>query len=291
MEKVLSNEMTKFLMIMGALTLGLSIVMAKMISKVKKAFSPYRTQTIIYGIIALIFFAAIALAAYPSLIESPVITFIIFQAYFLLLGICHLFFMKQNLKWAGDEKAIYLDLMFTLLLAVVGSTVFLLIYQWISKEGAGLIMGASIFFFIIPYLFYQTYRRAIAIPPKIVKEWFYPMDQEIDEPEDSKLRNLLVISFEFQKHVNDKDITNFRAKAPAEMEFGQLFYYFINDYNERHSNSKVQIANAGGKPYGWVFYKKPGWKTLVTRYIDSEKTVVSNRIRENEVIICARSAQ
>jgi len=290
MEKVISNEMAKFLMIMGAITLGLSVLMVKMIGKIKSAFLPYRRQTIIYIIIALLFFAIVALAAHPSFIESPMTAFIVFQSSFLLLGAAHIYFMKQNLKWTGNDKAFYLDLVFTMLIGVLGSIVFLLIYQLVNKDGIGTAMTASILFFIVPFLFFQTYKRAVNIPPKIIKEWFYPVNQEIDEPDDIKLKNLLVISFEFQKQVSDNNVTNFRAKAPSEMDFGELFYYFINDYNERHPNSKVQIVDDRGKPYGWVFYKRPSWKTVVTKYIDAEATVSSNRIKENEVIICARSA-
>ena len=112
---------------------------------------------------------------------------------------------------------------------------------------------------------------------------------EIEEPEDSKLKNLLVISFEFQKKIYDAHLTNFRAKAPVDMEFGQLFYYFINDYNERHTDNKIQYINQGGAPHGWIFYKRPRWYSLFTNYVDAEKTIYNNRIRENDVIICTRS--
>ncbi len=98
--------------------------------------------------------------------------------------------------------------------------------------------GGQHIVFPVPWLIVHTFRRAVGIPPKILKEWYYPLGQYIDEPEDAKMRNLKVISFEFQKRTNDPHFTNFRAKAPADMDFGMLFYYFINDYNERHSNSR-----------------------------------------------------
>ena len=150
-------------------------------------------------------------------------------------------------------------------------------------------MAGSILFFVIPLFINYTFTKAIAVPPKIFKEWYYPVDQEIEDPDDSKLKNLLVISFQFQKQNNDPHITNFRAKAPTDMEFGQLFYYFINDYNERHPNSKVQFVNGSGEPNGWIFYKKPKWYSIMTDYIDADKTIYNNRIRENDVIVCARS--
>ena len=97
------------------------------------------------------------------------------------------------------------------------------------------------------------------------------------------------IRFEFKKKINDGAITNFRAKAPVDMYFGELFYYFINDYNERHPDGRVEYVNGSGEPNGWVFYKKPRWHTLGTSYIDAEKTIFNNHIKENDVIICSRS--
>jgi Type VI secretion system, TssN len=72
------------------------------------------------------------------------------------------------------------------------------------------------------------------------------------------------------------------------MGFGQLFYYFINDYGERHPNNKIEFADNNAAPYGWIFYKKPRWYTINTIYIDAEKTFYANRIRENDVIVCHR---
>jgi hypothetical protein len=289
MEKVLSNELTKLVMILGAVTIGLSVLMVRAVGKVKASFTPYKRQTIVYGIVAVLLFALVALLAYPSLINSPMTSFIVFQACFLALGIAHILFTRINLAWVTENKALPLNIIFTLLVGILGTIVFLMVHQWINKDGMPLTMAASIIFFLVPFLFFQTYRKAAAIPPKIVKEWYYPVGQEIDEPEDNKLKDPLVISFEFQKQISDKSSTNFRAKAPVNMEFGELFYYFINDYNERHPNSKVQVTDVKGKAYGWVFYKKSDWKTFFTKYIDSEKTVRANHIRENEIIICARS--
>ncbi|MBC7903705.1 MAG: hypothetical protein H7Y27_09790 [Gemmatimonadaceae bacterium] len=291
MEKVITNELTKFLIIIGAAVLALTVLMSRMISKVKELYKPYRKQTIIYLIIALLFFAIIALAASPSIISTPSSALIAFQAYFLLLGSAHLYFMRENLKWSGNPKVFYLELIYTLLIGCIGSIAFVFVYRQFNENGLEYAMIGSILLFVVPLLFFQTFRQAISIPPKVLKEWYYPINQEIEEPEDSKLRNLRVISFEFRKHANDPEITNFRAKAPADMEFGQLFYYFINDYNERDPHSKVQYTNSQGEAYGWIFYKKPKWNNFLTQYIDADKTINTNRIKENEVIICMRSVQ
>jgi hypothetical protein len=256
---------------------------------VRGAFSPYRKATLWYGLVAILFFAMIALAAYPGFLLQPMSAFLCFQAYFLLLGSAHVYYMRQQLRWTGDDKAFYAELIFTLLLAVFGSICFLLIYHALNDNGLEYIQAASILFFIIPFFFYYTFLKATGIPPKVLKEWFYPYQQEQEEPDESKMKNLRVISFEFQKQSTDQSITNFRAKAPVDMELGQLFYYFINDYNERHPNSRIQFINTSGEPNGWIFYKKPRWYSMITGYVDAEKTIFNNNIKENDVIICSRS--
>lgn len=289
MEKVITNEMTKFLLILGAGVAGLFAVTANMISKLRGSFKPYRKATILYSLAALFFFALIALAGYPGFMGRPFSTLILFQAYFVLLGSAHFYYMHQYLRWSGDDKAFTLELLFTFLIALFGSIGFLLVYHLLTHNGLQYVMTGSVIFFFIPFFIYHTFRRAAAIPPKIVKEWFYPVNREIQEPEESKMKNLLVISFEFQKQTGDPHFTNFRAKAPVDMDFGQLFYYFINDYNERHANSKINYISGGGDPHGWIFYRKSRWYNISTHYIDAEKTIFNNRIKENDVIICMRS--
>ena len=289
MEKVITNEMTKFLIFLAAGVAALTAVVSNRISKTKGSIRPYRKQTLLYMLVAFFFFAIIGFTAHPSFVVDSTTILIIFQAYFLLLGVGHYYYMHEYLLWSGDKRAFGLELLFTLLLSLLGAIGFLLIYRLINKNGLQYIMSGSILFFIIPFLIIHTFRRAIAIPPKIVKEWFYPVEQEVEEPEESKMKNLLVISFEFRKMTTDPHFTNFRAKAPVDMEFGKLFYFFINDYNERHPNGKIHFINESGEAHGWIFYKKPRWHTFITQYIDGEKTIFTNHIRENEVIICERS--
>ncbi|MBC8033521.1 MAG: hypothetical protein H7Y03_05210 [Chitinophagaceae bacterium] len=289
MEKAISSEFTRFIIILGAGTIALAAITAKLISKVRGTFKPYQKSTLLYLLCALIFFGIIALTAHPSLMSASISALVLFQAYFLLLGSAHLYFMTGTLKWSGDNKAFLLELLFTILVSLLGSIAFVLVYHLINKNGFEYLMAGSIVFFLVPFFFYESFKKAVDIPPKIVKAWFYPVNQEVEEPEDSKMKNLKVISFEFRKTPEDPITTNFRAKAPTDMEFGELFYFFINDYNERNPNSKVQFTDSAGKPYGWVFYKKDSWYSVITKYIDADKTIFNNQIKENDVIICNRS--
>jgi Type VI secretion system, TssN len=141
---------------------------------------------------------------------------------------------------------------------------FVMVFSMFNREGYQFYIASSVLFFVLAYFIYATFIRAVSIPLKIYARWFYPVHEEVDDPDEDKLKNMLVISFEFQKKKEDQHYTNFRAKAPADMEFGQLFYYFLNDYNERHPNGKIEFLNEQSSPYGWIFYKKPRWYNLST---------------------------
>jgi hypothetical protein len=124
------------------------------------------------------------------------------------------------------------------------------------------------------------------IPERVFKTWTYPTSQSIPDPTDAELASPMVVSFEFQKKVNDADYTIFRAKAPKDIQFGKLFYFFINDYNSRHPEGIIQVSSKTD-PYPWVFHFKP--KLFVkTRYLDPDETVFHNQIKENSIIVCQR---
>ena len=148
-------------------------------------------------------------------------------------------------------------------------------------------LGASICF-IIPYFIVKLYEFAVSIPVSIYKQWEYPLNKNIKDPKEHELKNPVVISFEFNKEIDSSDITHFRLKAPEEMEFGKLFYFFINDYNERHPESQIMHLDKDNKPYGWVFYSKPNFMGN-RKHFDFNKTVSSNKIKENDLIICQRA--
>lgn len=289
MEKVFASEMSRFVFILGACTFALIMLVVNRITKLSGTFKPHKKPTLIYLILGFLLFSLLGLASVPDLFVSPVSQFVFLQFIFLVMGITHIFCMHKYLEWTNEPEAFWVKILFTVLMGIFGSIGYLIVFHLLNKSGLQYFMTASILFFTIPLIFYHCFEKALAIPPKILNEWFYPVNMEVEEPEDSKLKNLLVISFEFQKKIQDKHLTNFRAKAPVDMEFGQLFYYFINDYNERHKDNKIQYMGTGGSPNGWIFYKRPRWYSLSTSYVDAEKTIYNNRIRENDVIICSRS--
>lgn len=289
MEKMVTDELTKTLILLGVAVVGSSALLAKLISKIHGSFKPYLKATLIYMLVALLLFSVIACLAYWSYLKDQQQIYLIYQAYFLLLGTLHVNWMEEYLKWAGNNKSLWAELLFTIITAMLGSIGFISVFGYFSTYGLEINMTTSTLCFIVPWFVNQTFQHAISIPPIILKQWYYPLSEEIEEPDEDKLKNLLVICFVFQKQLRDKHDTSFRAKAPVDMEMGELFYYFINDYNERHPQDKIEYINESGEPYGWVFYKKPLFLNLSTRYVDADKTIFNNGIKENNVVICSRS--
>lgn len=285
---ILLNPTSKILLLLGGGAIVLSALMMRSIAKIRGSFKPYQKTTLIYLAVAMLFFAIAALTTHPSIIEHPADFFILYQGCFLFYGTMNSYSMLRYLKWSDDEKSFWQELLFTVVAALLGGITFISIYHFINPDGLEYIVSSSILFFLIPFMFYQTFKKAVAIPPKIRKQWLYPVHEQIEEPDERKLKNMLIISFEFEKQTEDFHFTNFRAKAPTDMEFGRLFYYFINDYNERHPNSKIEFIDGSGEPHGWIFYKKSRWHSVFTHYVETEKTIYNNGIRENDVIICTR---
>lgn len=289
MEKMVTEELTKTLILLGVAVAGSSALLAKLISNIHGSFKPYLKATLIYMLVALMLFSVIACLAYWSYLKDQQQFYMIYQAYFLLLGILHVNWIEEYLKWAGNNKSLWAELLFTVIIAMLGSIGFTSVFRYFSSYGLELNMTTSTICFIVPWFINQTFQNALSIPKRIFKQWYYPVSEEMEEPDEDKLKNLLVISFVIQKQLADTHDTNFRAKAPVDMEMGELFYYFINDYNERHPQDKIEYINNSGEPYGWVFTKKPQFLFLATKYVDAGKTIFNNGIKENNVIICSRS--
>lgn len=285
MERWFSPEMSPSFLLLGLGFLSLSAVFTLVIGKVRGAVKPYIKSSLLYMVACCALFALAGLCITIPF-SSYLKHFVFFQIVFIVIGTAHLFLQYRFLKWAG-EGSFWAQLIFLVILMVAGAMCFVMTYRITNREGIELIMATAVTAFIVPFFVFQTYSAAIGIPAKIFRQWHYPVNAHIQDPDESKLKNLLVISFEFQKKETDRYFTNFRAKAPADMEFGQLFYYFINDYNERHPNAAIHFAQEGA-PNGWIFFKKPRWYTIVTQYVDTDRTIFLNNIKENDVIICSR---
>lgn len=244
-------------------------------------------KTIIYSFLLAVLIGAGGFLGLRSLFDiSFFLIYILLAIWMLALGVCNVFVLKNIMTWC-DHKSFGTELLFTFFAAIAGGIVLQLIFLFIGFNFHVGVNLTTLFLFVLPYVFYGSALRFMDIPVKILRKWYYPIDKHIEDPSDREMEMPLVVGFEFKKKHDDESMTSFRAKAPKEMVFGKLFYYFINDYNHRNPDEKIEFLNEKEKPWGWIFYIKPKWFSKI-KYIDPEETNSFNLIKENSVIVCKR---
>ena len=287
MGKFINSDLIKVLAIVFVGGIGLFILMMNLSKRFASLSGARQRKQNIYLLVSALIIGIIGITAHQAVFGDPTIFMIVYQVLFLALGMLHVHLLK---KWfpVEEKKSFWLNFVFTLCVCLFGFILFVFAFRYFNREGYQYLMAASILCFLIPLLIYQVFLKAIAIPPHRFKQWFYPVYQRVEEPEDSQLKNMFILTFRFQKKLTDPYLTSFRAKAPANMGFGNLFYYFINDYNERHPDDKIEFLDERGEPQGWTFYKKGSWYSVSSKYIDADNSITSNGLKENDIVICHR---
>jgi hypothetical protein len=244
-----------------------------------------KMANLLYILVAGLCIGVMGFIQYFGLTEKPVVFFILLQVIMLVLGMFHYPAIEKFLRWPSKNSFME-EFLLTLNTAAAGGIFLLLAFTAIGMKNFSTLMVTSIVWFLVPFFFIKALAWYSMIPERQFKTWIYPVDNPIPDPTDSELAMPMVISFEFQKKVNDADYTIFRAKAPKDIQFGKLFYFFINDYNSRHPEGIIEVSSKTN-PYPWVFHFKPKW-LVKTRYLDPDETVFHNQIKENSVIVCNR---
>ncbi len=259
------------------------------LTDVRKLFSKNKKKAIIYALIILVSFALVGLLSSSKVLNDTALnSFIGFQSLFLILGGIHVWVLRTYFKELSEDKSTFFnEFFFTLVYVFIGLIAFFKVTSSFKVLFKFMYLS-SIITFIVPLLFYKLYEFSLLIPVKIYKKWLYPVGENIKDPSAKELKNPLVISFEFKKKdVADNEVTNFRVKAPENLSFGRLFYFFLNDYNERHPEEEINYLDENGATDKWVFYRKPSFFRSI-KYINYAKTIESNNLKEDDVIICQR---
>jgi hypothetical protein len=74
------------------------------------------------------------------------------------------------------------------------------------------------------------------------------------------------------------------------MQLGDLYYHFLNDYNEVQSETPIEYTDKQNNPQEWWFRIKPKWYQR-QRILDPDLTIKENQVKENSIIICERIIQ
>ncbi|MFN8292108.1 MAG: TssN family type VI secretion system protein [Chitinophagales bacterium] len=251
----------------------------------KNELSKYKKHLIVHTLLVALISALWGTVGF-LVAETPRLAFSIAQFLFLFLGLGHTLGIYLHQPWSsrtGFKK----ELFFSLSQFVVAALVFTLVIQFTAPPAYRLLFTFAALPFLIPFLFMKLFDFAMMIPMLIYKRWFYPVEDEMPDADDIDMTQPIVLAFQFQKRMKDASYTNFRAKAPQRLGFGQLFFFFINDYNERHPESIIEYLDPHRQPSGWVFYvKNPWWKP--NRFIDPHQTIQENTLKEDDIVICTR---
>ena len=228
--------------------------------------------------------------AMTLIIQNMFLVYWILAAIFLLLGIFQASFINKKYFSPVPEKkgrTTIGEIMFGLSVLFFAVVAFSALQYFFNDRS--FLFYPTLFsglFFFIPTILVHTFHAAYKIPQANYTTWQYP-EKPIDLPEEKPNERLLVIGFEIAKKETDSTKTYFRAKAPDGILLGELFYHFINDYNELQSETPIQFEDKNGMPNEWWFRIKPKWYQF-NKILDPNETVKANGIKENSVIICER---
>lgn len=279
----------KFFIIFAVAFLASSMIIMAFIKPLSSSFGNYGKKPWIFNFVSSIIASGVAFAT-TYITKNLFFTFWILSAIFLLFGIIIVLLVhKKYFKIRHDNrnKQFFAEFLFTLSIILLCVAVFSSLQYFIKdKNFMHFPMLLCMLFLLIPFLLLHTFDAAISIPRPVYSFWQYPVNTPIDLPDEDERERLYVIGFEIPKKNTDRERTYFTVKAPENMKLGDLFYHFINDYNEVQSETSIEYANKENINE-WSFRTKPKWYRF-SKLLNADLTVRYNKIRENSVVICER---
>lgn len=248
--------------------------------------NPAIKSSLLYIGLTILLFCLVSATAFLHAAGSPGLYFFT-QVCFLGLGTLHAWLLYRFLQFI-DKTAFLQGTLATLAVTLIGAMGLVLFLVLLGFAGTILFYVSCLVLFILPFFIAKAFDYFQNVPPKIYKLWHYPVGSPMPDLDTLDLSKILVIQFEFPKKANDTVFTNFKAKAPLEMPFGDLFLVFLNDYNERNPDGELQYINSQNQPFGWIFYKKASWWRR-RQYFDPDLTFRANQVIDNDIIVAVRA--
>ena len=204
------------------------------------------------------------------------------QALVFIIGIGHVYLVyhfipiNPNDFWSG--------FLITVLIMFIAAGAAAVLYYFVRLDYRFLTYTLT---FIIPYVCWQAYRYFFQIPAPVYKAWYYPVNEEMPDLDMIDLSQIEVVQFVFCKKIHDPSQTSFTSKAPLNMTLGQLFFIFINDYNDKNAQQHIDYLKSAQEPFGWLFYRKTKWFNR-KQFFDADLSFRNNSIQANELIYAER---
>lgn len=280
----------KFFILYAGIFLFSSLALIPLIRRMSSSFSNTGKKPWIFSFVSGTVSSGIAFAI-TYITRDLFTTFWLLSTVFLLLGTLFLLLVhKKYFRARRDNrnKQLFAELLFGIAILFLCVAIFSSL-QYFLKDRNFMYFPVLLcmLFFFIPVLLLHTFDAAISIPPPQYLSWQYP-EEAIEMPDEKEGEHLYVIWFEIAKKITGSgQPTFFRGKAPEDMLLGDLFYHFINEYNEDHSETPIEYTGQG-KTADWLFRTRPRWYRF-SRVLNADITVAQNHIKENTIIICERA--
>lgn len=277
-----------FLFYLGGLFLG-AMAMFGIVKRFAGKFGKAGLKPLLYSIVVSLI-SGLLMFGLSFLISNLFILFWIFVFLFLGLSVLHRhlthekYFVEKGVelnKLMSGELLFVVEIVLLTLLLFSASQYFLLDKNFLFYP----VLCSSLSMFI-PYFIIYTFEKAWSIPSSNYPTWMYPV-KPIEVPDDNSNERLLVIGFMIAKKNHDTTKTYFRAKTPENIKLGELFYHFINDYNDLQSETPIEYVDEYKEAVEWWYHRKPKWYQL-RKILDPNLTMIENNVKENTVIICER---
>lgn len=221
--------------------------------------------------------------------EQPQAAYVLNCILFLVAGVFYwIFFKKAAGMHSNFDAYFYVTAILSYFFIVVGYLIAFSLFSGFFKYNFLLtsyiwISSVSSVLTIVPMLAEFAFGHAIAIRPKEYKTWVYPQKTLLMDRDKIDVTKFSVINFVFSKKYGDTAISNFQSKAPNEIKLGDLFYFFVQEWNHKNPGNTIEYAASNGMPFGWHFtIRKSWWQPKF--YLDPDLTVRENNIKLNQTI-------
>lgn len=249
-------------------------------------YKPKKKKFYIYLVVGILIIGIITAILFNLKQTGIILRYFSLTGIMVILGSLHVYFFHVYFKKFESQNA-FKEMLFAFIAALALMIPIIMIAAYFNDFQYFVYYFLITAAFILPTSFFILFNYSISIPTKLYSKWYYPLGKKYDAPKHYELNNMIVLNFMFYKNTNETHITSFKAKAPKDMDFGRLFFFFINDYNDKKIKSKIETTEDSGDPYGWYFYTKPKWYGA-SRHIDSELTVEQNNLIDGDIVVCQR---
>ncbi|WP_394749141.1 TssN family type VI secretion system protein [Spongiimicrobium salis] len=269
-----------------AIIVVLVLLILRLLASKTPGYKPQRKKYYFYLFINILVVSIVVAILYNLKQTGVVLRHFSLLFFSLILGGLHVFFFRWSFKKFDTENK-FKEILFAMITGFVLVVPIIMISAFFNDLAYLPYYFLTVAAFLLPTCFFILYLYSVSIPVKLYYKWYYPLEKKYETPYHYELKNMIVLNFMFHKNAKESHVTSFKAKAPKDMNYGRLFFFFINDYNVKKTTTKIELTEDSGDPYGWYFYTKPKWYGA-SRHIDSELTVEQNNLKDGDIVVCQR---